>query len=292
MWLNIRRIFNSIRDNKSFFFEKMILAMGTLSTLMTIIIGIYSPFNTTCIWEVCLLAAIIWGVYSICPKNHISVNFVRRRVIQIAFGDLFKVERNSIVVIPVNNYLDTQLEYDVIGANTVHGQFITYYQQNYPEKNLDDEIDKAIKRDGISSYGKEELERKNVRNGKLDKYPLGTVVRLFEKDREYYLVVATEFDRDNHVIHQPEKYTYMLLRMMYWINKYNSGHPVYLPIMGAGQTGLNLSKQKILCHMLHCFELAEHYVTTGGTTILLRCEDRKEISLNQIQYEFDRVIDY
>lgn len=54
---------------------------------MIIIIGIYSPFYITCIWRVCLLVAIIWGVYSISPGKRISVNFVRRRVIQIAFED-------------------------------------------------------------------------------------------------------------------------------------------------------------------------------------------------------------
>ena len=112
---------------------------------------------------------------------------------------------------------------------------------------------------------------------------------MFEEDKQYYLVVATEFDENNHVIYQPEKFTSMLLSMMGKINTYNSGHPVYMPIIGSGQTGLNLSKQKTLCHILQCFNLADHYVTTGGTTILLHKKDKKYVALNKVKYEFNNI---
>lgn len=81
----------------------------------------------------------------------------------------------------------------------------------------------------------------------------------------------------------------MLLSMMGKINTYNSGHPVYMPIIGSGQTGLNLSKQKTLCHILQCFNLADHYVTTGGTTILLHKKDKKYVALNKVKYEFNNI---
>ena len=112
---------------------------------------------------------------------------------------------------------------------------------------------------------------------------------MFEEDKQYYLVVATEFDENNHVIYQPEKYTYMLLTMMEKINTYNSGHPIYMPIIGSGQTGLNLSKQKTLCHILQCFSLVDHYVTMGGTTIVVHKRDTKFISLNKVKYEFNNL---
>ena len=260
--------------------------MGALSTLLTIAIGIYAPANCRCIWVLSLIVAILWGLYSIYPKKRIFINFPQKRNIQIRIGDLFSIkEKNGIIVIPVNNYLDTQLENDIVGYNTIHGKFIIYYQRHYIGKDLDAEISRAIARDEIKS-SKSMKKRKAVLNRKLESYPLGTVVRLIESDKQYYLVVATEFDEDNHVIHQPEKFTYMLLQMMKWINKYNSGHPVYLPLIGSGQTGLNLSKQKALCHLLYCFSMVDHYVTTGGTTILVYPNDKKDISLNQILYEF------
>ena len=232
-------------------------------------------------------ASIAWGFSSIIPGKEIRIDFIRRRRIRVKVGDLFDTERGSIVVIPVNNYLDTQLQHDVIGPRTVHGLFIQHYRDKYPRKNLDDEITNAISRDGILSSGSV-ASRRNV-SGKLDKYPLGTVVRLFEEDKQYYLVVATEFDENNHVIYQPEKYTYMLLTMMEKINTYNSGHPIYMPIIGSGQTGLNLSKQKTLCHILQCFSLVDHYVTMGGTTIVVHKSDTKFISLNKVKYEFNNL---
>lgn len=58
-----------------------------------------------------------------------------------------------------------------------------------------------------------------------------------------------------------------------------NGVPVYLPIIGSGQMGLPLTKQEIITEMLSCFNLAEHYASTGGTTILVYGSDIKEISL-------------
>ncbi|WP_273157858.1 macro domain-containing protein [Bacteroides fluxus] len=284
-------MFSSVKtfvvNNYCFFLKQVALAMGTFSCVLTIVIGIWPQYNCSCMWGCCLFASVAWGISSIIPSNEIDIEFIRMRVIHVKVGDLFDTERGSIVIIPVNNYLDTQLEHDVIGPHTVHGLFIQHYRDKYPGKNLDNEINNAIARDGILSSGSVPL-RRNV-SGKLDKYPLGTIVRLFEEDKQYYLVVATEFDENNHVIYQPEKFTSMLLSMMGKINTYNSGHPVYMPIIGSGQTGLNLSKQKTLCHILQCFNLADHYVTTGGTTILLHKKDKKYVALNKVKYEFNNI---
>lgn len=288
----IKGIMNSfeifIVNNYSFFLKKVILAMGTISCVLTIAIGIWPMLNCSCVWQCCLAISVFWSISSVLPSDEISIEFIRKRTIRVKVGDLFDTERGSIVVIPVNNYLDTQLKHDVIGPHTVHGIFIKYYHEKYPEKNLDIEIDNAIIRDGIQSLGSVPS-RKTVLNGKLDKYPLGTIVRLFEEDKQYYLVVVTEFDENNHVIYQPEKFTLMLLTMMNNINTYNSGHPVYMPIIGSGQTGLNLSKQKTLCHILQCFNLADHYVTTGGTTIIVHKSDMKNVALNKVKYEFNNM---
>lgn len=122
-----------------------------------------------------------------------------------------------------------------------------------------------------------------------DAYPLGEVVRLKEGDLQYYLVVATEFDEENHVINQPEKYSMVLMTLIKKIDHWNSGVPVFLPIMGSGQTGLSLSKQEIVTEMLSCFNLAEHYVANGGTTILVYDDDMKDLSLNKIKYLFSKI---
>lgn len=272
-------------NNYGFFLKQTALAMGTVSCILTIAIGIWPVLNCSCMWQCCLAVSVFWGISTIIPNDRIQITYIRRRTIQVKIGDLFQTEQGSIVIIPVNNYLDTQLEHDIIGPRTVHGLFITHYQNKYPTKNLDEEINNALARDGIRA-SEHVPSRRAVMNGKLDKYPLGTVVRLFEEDKQYYLVVATEFDENNHVIYQPEKFTFMLLSMMEKINTYNSGHPVYMPIIGSGQTGLNLSKQKTLCHILQCFNLADHYVTTGGTTIIVH---KKEVALNKVKYEFNNM---
>ena len=106
---------------------------------------------------------------------------------------------------------------------------------------------------------------------------------------QYYLVVATEFDEDNHVINQPEKYSMVLMTLIKKIDRWNSGVPVFLPIIGGGQMGLSLTKQEVVTEILSCFNLAEHYVANGGTTILVYDNDMKELSLNKIKYLFSKI---
>ena len=122
-----------------------------------------------------------------------------------------------------------------------------------------------------------------------DAYPLGEVVRLKEGDLQYYLVVATEFDEENHVINQPEKYSMILMTLIKKINQWNSGVSVYLPLIGSGQMGLSLTRQEVVTEMLSCFNLAERYVAMGGTTILVHDKDMKELSLNKIKYLFSKI---
>lgn len=162
------------------------------------------------------------------------------------------------------------------------------YKKQYPSKDLEQEITKAIQADRLQPSGTY-LNRKNVNGTHELAYSLGEVIRLKEGDLQYYLAVSTEFDEDNHIINQPEKYSMLLLKLIKKIDRWNSGVPVYLPIIGSGQMGISLTKQEIITEMLSCFNMAEHYTSTGGTTILVYDNDIKEISLNKIKYQFSKI---
>ncbi|MCR4828273.1 MAG: DUF6430 domain-containing protein [Bacteroidales bacterium] len=53
----------------------------------------------------------------------------------IKLGDLF--DQDCIIVIPVNDYLDTPNNNVIISKRYVHGKFIDYYKDHYPQKNLE-----------------------------------------------------------------------------------------------------------------------------------------------------------
>jgi hypothetical protein len=268
--------------------------LGVLSAIVTILSVWPDENKWSCYLHiapfVCLGIALIWAVCKIVPREHISITFHKNdvRTIEVRKGDIWSIDE-GIVIIPVNNFFDTQVDDIIIAKRSLHGQFIEQYRKRYPKKNLDNEINASIKRDGISFSGTYQ-NRNNLHDHNHEHcYPLGTVVRLIEGKIQYYLVVATEFDKNNHVISEPEKFSMMLLTMIKKINEWNSGVRVYLPIIGAGQTGLPLTKQEILTEILSCFNLAKKYVAFGGTTILVYKGDMKEISLNKIDYQFRKI---
>lgn len=283
-----------IKNNFLLFISEFAKCLGVLSAIVTILSVRANDEKWSCLLHyapyICLVIAIVWGIYKIFPRKCISITFHKNedRTIKVKEGDIWSV-KNGIVVIPVNNFFDTQVDDIIIAKRSLHGQFIEQYRKRYPKKNLDNEINASIKRDGISFSGTYQ-NRNNLHDHNHEHcYPLGTVVRLIEGKIQYYLVVATEFDKNNHVISEPEKFSMMLLTMIKKINEWNSGVRVYLPIIGAGQTGLPLTKQEILTEILSCFNLAKKYVAFGGTTILVYKGDMKEISLNKIDYQFRKI---
>lgn len=290
----LHKVWSFIRVNYRMFFIEYAKCLGVLSAIVTI----FSMWADDATWScylhmaplVCLGISLIWAIYKVVPTDCISITFHKNnvRIIDVKEGDIWSIKK-GIVVIPVNNFFDTQADDIIIARRSLHGQFIGQFNKLYKNKKLDEEIKTAIKKDGIKPSG-EYKNRKNLNDHNHEKcYPLGTVVRLIEGDIQYYLVVATEFNENNHIISEPEKFSMMLLTMIKKINEWNSGVPVYLPIIGAGQSGLPLTKQEILTEILSCFNLAEKYVALGGTTILVYKGDMKEISLNKIDYQFRKI---
>lgn len=274
-----------VKMHIKYFFSHFANAMALLSTFCTILVGMFSCMsNCPCIWWACLGLSIFYALVKLIPVSKISLHLGPRKDILIEKRDLFAIKQ-GIIVIPVNDYFDTQLTNAVIAANSVHGQFIKYFERNFPQRDLDNEIKQALARDGIMPSG-HRFNRMGVNNDKSAKYELGTIARIMIDNLQFYLVVATEFDVNNHVINQPEKLSFMLMQMLKNIDTYNSGHPVYMPLIGSGQSGYNLGKEASVRHLLQCVSLANHYVTTGGTTICIYKDDSKDISLNKIKYDF------
>lgn len=285
---NLQNVKIFIFDNWKFFLIQSIACMGVLSGLVTVAsVAFPCIIGCTCIWYACLGISLLWGIWKVVPSTKIEVEFVKKRSIKVSKGSIWDI-KSGIVIIPVNNFFDTQADDIIIGKGTLHGQFINKYSELYKGKNLYAEIKKSIACDSIKCKATYE-NRKNVIGEHNDAYELGEIVRLREGNLQYYLVVATQFDEDNHVIYEPEKYSMMLLKMIEKINKWNSGVPVYLPIIGSGQTGLPLTKQEVLTEMLMCFEQADKYIALGGTTIMVYDDDMNEISLNKIKYHFNRI---
>lgn len=267
-------------QNRRIIYEKYAIIFGLLASAVTIVstfvpcigkLGIYALFGL-------LLLSIVIAVLVAWPTKSIEIKISQTATLKIYEGDIFSIKK-GVVVIPVNDYFDTLVDNKVVGSGTLHGMFVNKFRKEHPEINLDEEIRKSL-----SAYEYKEKKDRQI-EGKQYKYPLAAVARVsVSPELHYYLLAATEFNWENHPIDQPEKYSYILQKLYKYINTNCSGLPVYIPIIGTGQMGLDLTKEDVLFEMIHNMMLVKPYVTRSGSNIVIYKGDMPEISLNRIKY--------
>lgn len=266
--------------NRKIVLEKYAFIFGLLASAVTIVStfvpcirewGIYALFGL-------LLLSVVLAVWMAWPTKSIEIKLSQTAKLRIFEGDIFSIKK-GVVVIPFNDYFDTLVDNKVVGSGTLHGMFVKKFRKEHPEIDLDEEI-----RRSLSAYEPIEIKERQI-EGKQYKYPLAAVARIcVNSDLHYYLLAATEFNWENHPIDQPEKYSFILQMLYKYINTNCSGLPVYIPIIGTGQMGLDLAKEDVLFEMIHNMKLVKPYVTHGGSNIVIYKGDMPEISLNRIKY--------
>lgn len=276
------------------FFRILLTALWQAIGAIGVVLGIVSaicPCCISCYWYWFLIGACLicigWCLIKLLPRKAIDVKINKGLKVQIRQKDILSDDiTKGIVVIPVNNYLDTQVDNVVISKEKLHGKFVEYFQKTYKDINLEEEIQKALEADEIRPAGRHNGKRKNLAEGtKLDQYPLGTVIRIKVSDEKFFfLVVASEFNEDNHVIPQLENNPVMLINLFKKINMWNNDLPVYMPLIKGAQMGQECGLQDHLELLLRSLSIIHPYVTVGGTKVCLLEQDMQEISLNRIKY--------
>lgn len=275
-----QNLYDVFYRNRKIVCEKYLTVFGLLASAVTIVStfvpcignwGLYALFGL-------LLLSVIIAVLMAWPKKSIEIKLSQTATLRIFEGDIFSIKK-GVVVIPFNDYFDTLVDDKVVGSGTLHGMFVNKFRKEHPEIDLDQEIRKSL-----SAYEPIEIKDRQI-EGKQYKYPLAAVARIcVNSDLHYYLLAATEFNWENHPIDQPEKYSFILQMLYKYINANCSGLPVYIPIIGTGQMGLDLAKEDVLFEMIHNMMLVKPYVTRGGSNIVVYKGDMTEISLNRIKY--------
>ena len=267
-------------QNRRIICEKYAIIFGLLASAVTIVstfVPCIGQFGIFALFAL-LIFSLIAAVYMAWPTKSIEIKISQTATLKIYEGDIFSIKK-GVVVIPFNDYFDTLVDNKVVGSGTLHGMFVNKFRKEHPEINLDEEIRKSL-----SAYEYKENKDRQI-EGKQYKYPLAAVARVsVSPELHYYLLAATEFNWENHPIEQPEMYSYIMQKLYKYINTNCSGLPVYMPIIGTGQMGLNLAKEDVLYEMIHNMMLVKPYVTRGGSNIVICKGDMPEISLNRIKY--------
>lgn len=271
-----------------FFFNKFFICIGIISAIFTIV-GLIWSNEISSIMNKCqsckvellvliVIICVIYAFYSIRKKKKISLKILENADVDIYYSDLF--QSNKIIVIPVNDYFDTIVDDKIVSSNTLHGKFIQkYFSDN--EKQLKVLIDKSL-----SKIYPIEINKTRTKGNK-KRYELGTVAIVEVNEKLFYLVAFTKFNQNNRATITKSQYLKVITILFEFIEQNSQGFKVNLPLIGAGHSGVELSKQKLLDFLLFSIILSDKLTLINGLDIILHENIKDEIDLNKIEYYYN-----
>ena len=265
----MRKLFNFLRS--------LFAALGVLSGLVTIL---WALFATTLnelakdnSWHMLLgLVALSFSYAAFVnrPKSTIKLKLSHKVEAVVKFGDLFN--EKEIIVIPVNDYFDTEVDDEIVSSKTLHGIFINKFFSNNKAE-LHEQIAK-----GLSKYKAIETCEKRNSESK-DRYPLGTICEVKLEDKIFYLVALTRFNSNHRAEVTNSEYQRVLCDLFTYIEQRSQGRKVNVPLIGGGHSGVDLSKQKLLEFLLFSIVLKDDLTLINGVNIILHDSVKKDIDL-------------
>ena len=155
---------------------------------------------------------IIW------QKGNNSVEVVSGDLFKFGFGNRSKKTKN-IVCIPVNTTFETRLTTKteqepkpLVSENTLHGKWLRRWMES---GNTIIELDKRIE-DNIELQELEPVGEAPTGNGKILRYPIGSIVNVETENASYYLLAISDFDKNNNARSEKKKIKTAIEKFPYW----------------------------------------------------------------------------
>lgn len=192
--------------------------------------------NGTSYLTVVLLAAAIWFFRFTYEKRSVSFHIpTTDTLITIKYGDIF--EQDTDWLIGVNEFFDSEIG-QLISPTSLHGQFILKtYQANSAKFRSD--VDGALQ-----GYSRENSQRGHQPS---EKFPIGTTAVLKNGPHNVFLVAMAHTDITNGKASSTVPILWIaLLGALNKINNYGNGAPISLPLIGNGQSSVNIQPQHLL----------------------------------------------
>lgn len=217
-----------------------------------------------------------------CKKDKLELEINKRTTLYVEKEDLMAA--NGVKVIPVNEYFDTHNGDGIINPSSLHGKFLSLFDGRIDE--LKDKINAQLQHIQPLPSNRQ---RTIIPGLPQVRYPLGTCIRIIDNGNTYMLVAATRFDQNEHVDVATEEYPEIIRKMYNGIEHLQDGNPVYLPLIGSGISGYQLTNMQLLDTLVQMAHNADRLAVTQGIHICI-CNDTqmKSLNLNIIEYLYNR----
>nr|WP_314687949.1 macro domain-containing protein [uncultured Porphyromonas sp.] len=259
------------------FFSHLLVAIGAIAACIgafSWLIGYSIIIQIICGLGVLLVGG-VYAFFQMYPSKSIQIRINDALPLQIEFGDIF--EKKGVVIIAFNDCFDTIVDDKVIATATIHGMFI-----NRLFKERVSDLDRKIE-EALSGVQPEDIP--NRIHGKKKRYPLGTcaVIKDEESNNTYILAALTKFDANNHASIPLSEYGTIIQKIIMTANREANYRPVYMPLLGSGQGGIQKSAQKILFYMICQIEFCPNISIPKGLHIIVHESANMSINLDDVK---------
>ena len=220
-----------------------------------------------------LLAAIIFAIWKVYPKDSISIELQNTNMkVKIFFGDLTK--QNGVIGIGVNEFFDSSIGKPV-SPDSLHGYFI--------RKILGDKhklFDSAVESE-LKALPHETIERVE---GKQSKYPIGTTAKIDFGDNSYLLFALSYTNERFEAYSTPSSLLEALSGLFTKARSECNGNTLVLPLIGTGLSRSGIpSKHIIELMLIAILKASKEGEICHEVKIVLKPELIREIDLNEIK---------
>ena len=229
-------------------------------------------------WWIFLPLALIYPLYSNRPKTKFSHKLKSRDVlIELCISDAFSL--SGALVIPINTTFDTDLEGIISRSPSVQSKFLkSEYGSNHDHLDLD--INEALTKEGYSS---ETINDKKI--GKQERFAIGTVVKVRNEGRLFYLLAHTHINQNGRAIGTEEDLKISLAKLWYFISERGDKGDVVIPVLGTGHARIRLSREEVIRIIVNSFIAScseENYLDKLTISILPEDVSKYDIDLSKL----------
>lgn len=221
-----------------------------------------------------IVLALLYVLSTRRPVSRISYKIPKKDfAIEVLIGDIFKIPGE--VVVSTSSTFDTDMSSGLIAVSSLQGQLATHYFNGQTA-----EIDRQI---DVSLEG-EQFTNNEKRPGKKREYAIGTVARVSEHGKNFYLVAMSHMEEGGNASSDLKMVDEALERL--WMNlaaKAEVGD-IVMPLMGTGRGRVPYPRKKMIERIAQSFvDAASERAFSNRLIIVVRPEDASKFSLNLFQ---------
>jgi hypothetical protein len=227
---------------------------------------------------VVLVISVCYGLRKVWKPSKIEIRIATTNTtIEVLFGDLF--EQDGIRAIAVSEFFDSKLGKPV-SDKSLHGIFLQKCFGGHQES-FDRQVDEELK--GVEGKEVAKVE------GKTKSFPIGTSALLTVNQDRYLAFAFAKADPETCKAHSDVTMMWVALNQLWQRARIESGgHPLNLPLVGSGLSGLNLPTRDLLnLIILSAITETKAKQVTQKIRIVLHRDRFEELDLREVKEHWE-----